>query len=259
MGSEVLAIGVGQEKVVFNIHKNLLIAAGKKFQDVANTRLPPGRIAVLHKTQPDIFKLFQDYLYQKRVPPVMANTTPLAQSKRLKDLCQFYVFADELELNNTIRNKIMDAIQDGFVIMDKLPDPGLVDSIYSHTTVSSKLRKFCAASLVYTLRSQNYAEDGSLPNLLNDKDEVMDDFLAAVRELNVTDERDPRIRDCRGEPSCAECTGRPVELEGKKGVWPCYFHIHKVYNSTCTNGEAEGAVGNAQMEESDPGCYLWNY
>ena len=261
MGTEVVQVGVGQPPVVFSVHKNLLCMMGKKLQDMANLKLPKGQVVVLANEDPNVFKLFLNYLYQQRVPQVLPNTSALVQAARLRDLCQLYAFADKNDIIHTFRNKVMDAIQDGFVLMNAFPKPPLILQVYERTLITSMLRKFCAASLVFTLRSPTYVDDGSLPSLLNEKDEIMDDFLLAVRGFDFKfDGRDPRIRDCQGEPTCVECVSREGGMQGKTGFWPCYFHLHKVenFNGSKTEGSTQAGDMDRALEKADLGCYLWN-
>ena len=258
MGADIFTIGVGKPPVTFAVHKNLLSTSGQSFHDMASLKLPEGKFVVLHNEEPKVFKLFLDYLYQKRVPRVSPNTNSFVQAERLKELCQLYAFADKHGLNRTFRNKIMDVIQDGFLTIGALPELPLVKHIYEHTSPGSILRKFCAASLVFTVRRPSYTnEDGFLPSLLNEVDEIMDDFLLAVRDFDFAVEgRDPRIRDCQGEPTCSECAGVEGGMRGKLGFWPCYFHLHLADNTTA--GLSKGVNGNGATEV-DQGCYLWNY
>jgi hypothetical protein len=249
MGSEMVTLYVGQKQEPFSVHKNLICSTGKFFDEFLNVSRPAGQRIVLAAETPAVFKLFIEYLYTKSIPCVRQHINRLAQAQRLKDLCQLYAFADRFKLENIIRNKIMDSIQDGFCIMSKLPEGGLVKAIYEHTQVGSKLREFSTHSLVYNLRSADYISDGSLGTLLKENEDIMDDFLSAVQALEVPD-RDPRIRDCRGEEGCAECAGHPDRMQSLVGVWPCAFHIHRV-----TQGKSDG--NTEESEVVDKGCYLW--
>jgi len=154
----------------------------------------------------------------------------------------------------------MDKIQDGFISIGKIPEPPLVQAIYENTRPSSQLRKFCAASLVYHLRSPDYIDNGNLQTLMTENRECMDDFMEAVRKL--VPNQDPRVRDCQSSENCAECAGNGKRSEGKDGVWPCFFHLHK---EITINGGSEGfkveensgATGEEGSQSTQEGCYLW--
>lgn len=129
MGSEVVTIAVGEKDTIFNIHKNLIRATSAFFYDVLRVDPATDETFALKNIEAAVFKLFVEFLYTKRVPAVSASMTPSTQALRTKQLCQLYAFADHFHLNFEIRNKIMDRIQDGFLIMDKLPEPGLVNGM----------------------------------------------------------------------------------------------------------------------------------
>jgi hypothetical protein len=154
----------------------------------------------------------------------------------------------------------MDKIQDGFVSIGKIPEAPLVQAIYEHTRPSSQLRKFCAASLVYHLRGPDYIENGNLQALMTENKECMEDFIEAVRKF--VPDQDPRIRDCQSSENCAECAGNGKQSEGKDGVWPCYFHLHK--EITIIGGdqglkveEGSSVMGEEGNQNAHDGCHLW--
>lgn len=148
--------------------------------------------------------------------------TAIQKSSRLVALCQLFVFSENFYLSNEFSNKVMDAIQDGFVLTGGLPEGGLIRGIYQNTHNTSKLRAFCAHSLAFGICSAApfYASAGGL---LQQNRPILDDYLEALKLF--TPGRDPRIRDCRGDDSCAECVdGR---AQAVAGYWPCAFHTRK--------------------------------
>lgn len=88
----------------------------------------------------------------------------------------------------------MDNIQDGFYIVGMLPENVLIQAVYEHSGPDSKLRKFCAATMAYQLYDKNYIQDGTIPTLINSIEDLMLDFLEAVRLYRHR--QDPRIRHC---------------------------------------------------------------
>lgn len=127
MGCEIVTLYVGPNEVMFNVHKNLIVATSGLFADFFQAPLAPGQKHHLKEDEVDAFKLFTEYMYSKRIPAVDDMfMEPSDMARRIKGLCQFYAFADKYYLKFEIRNRIMDHIQDGFREMKKLPEPGLV-------------------------------------------------------------------------------------------------------------------------------------
>jgi BTB/POZ domain len=127
MGSEIVTIYVGAVKQPFSIHKKLITATGPFFVDLFNVSTTQGQPVVLAAENPGSFKLFIEFLYTKRVPKVRpAEPDRLIQVARLRELCQLYAFTDRYKLNNVVRNRVMDSIQDGFATVKLLPEAGLI-------------------------------------------------------------------------------------------------------------------------------------
>ncbi len=253
MGSEVVELYVGGEgqEVLYTVHKGLLGQSGGAFHNIASGRLAPTQRVVLNE-HPAVFKLFVEVLYSRRVPEVLTSAVTFDNSERLRNLCRLYAMVDRYQVKQGLRNMVMDKVQDGFLRLDRLPEPPLVKAIYSHTTAGSQLRKFCAASLVFSLRSLDYVDNGSLKKLIMTDEEVMEDFLEAVRKFS--DNQDPRARHCHGDfGGCLACT-KGSGHGSVNGICPCYFHNHNQH---------QVKVGNNDEPEperdpfSDHGCYLW--
>lgn len=258
MGYETVNIYIGDPSKKFTIHKNLLCATGTVFDKMYNSELfKSGCKVVMNTEDPAAFKLFVDYLYSRRVPGATTSMSIAAQSLRVKQLCQLYAYADKLEMNYEIRNKIMDKIQDGFTLINVTPEPGLLGAIYSHTSASSQLRKFCAASLVYNIHRTSYVSDGSLAKFLTTNAEMMEDFLEAVR--NVAPDQDPRVRDCKGHINCIECVGKEEREIPTGGVWPCLFHLHDKLPVLEGSKKEDGADNSddSTCGQIGEGCHLW--
>lgn len=102
MGSDMVTVVVGKDKVPFSVHKNLIVATSSVFAQVFSTPLKATEQITFTPDQPAAFKLFVEYLYTKRIPTVLPNASLTAQSARLRDLCQLYAFADRYALNNEV-------------------------------------------------------------------------------------------------------------------------------------------------------------
>jgi hypothetical protein len=86
----------------------------------------------------------------------------ISQATLLVILVRFYVFIEKYHLSAMVRDKVMDNIQDGFYMIQKFPELVLVEGVCLHSAPGSMMRKFCAASLVYFLRSEAYVQNGSI-------------------------------------------------------------------------------------------------
>lgn len=169
-----------------------------------------------------MFYHFENYVYYGRYPTVEGTMNPIQRATRIVEMCQLYVFAETIYMPNEFTNKLMDNIQDGFAIANRLPEGGLIHSIYSSSPPASKLRAFCAHSLVFGLRAGVPHYD-TAAGLLQQNRQILDEFLEAFKFF--TPGNDPRIRDCRGEPGCTECVDGRVAAGA--GYWPCAFHTRK--------------------------------
>lgn len=248
MGSEVVRIFVGESKVEFTVHKQLLLTAGRIFSDMFPPGRKPSERVTLGREDPEVFKLFIEYLYTKNVPQVLAGMTSQASSKRLRDLCQLYAFADKFQLEIRFCNRIMDAIQDGYLSLDKLPGIDLIKEIYLNTPVTSKLRQFGIASLLYSMSSsrEDLHADVVAVFIAANGDALLD-FVHTVKALDLVG-RDPRVRDCQGSEGCVECQAGGERAKTKHGTWPCQYHIHCLSKPPAFMGD---------YREADEGCYLW--
>lgn len=255
MGSEIVRIYVGLGKAEFAIHKQLLLDAGPIFADMFPPSRKPTDRVILGKEDPQVFKLFVEYLYTKAVPRVQGVMNAQYNDQRLQYLCKLYAFCDKFQVEAQIRNKVIDAIQDGFLLMCTLPDIQLIKSIYQHTMAGSKLRNFCVACLFYSIFTQENVNLQTVTRFLSDTKEALHEFVGAVKHLGLLG-RDPRIRDCQGERGCAECLGDTERLRDKHGSWPCQFHIHSSSKplQAASDGAPPGGGSNVDAEE---GCYLW--
>jgi hypothetical protein len=84
--------------------------------------------------------------------------------------------------------------------------------------------------------------------------------MEAVRKL--VPNQDPRVRDCQSSENCVECASNDKRCEGKGGVWPCFFHLHK--EITISGGsegfkveEGSSVKGEDGNQSTQEGCYLW--
>jgi hypothetical protein len=253
MGSEIVHLYVGSNKVEFTIHRQLLLGAGHIFSEMFPPERKPTERVTLGKEEPRVFKLFVEYLYTKTIPGVHRGMGLQANTQRLHDLCQLYAFSDKFQIDPIISNKIIDAIQDAFLFLEKLPDLPLVSAVYLNTPCGSKLRQFCIASLLFAMPSRGDLHPDNLSVFLAENKEALWDFIYALKSLDSLG-RDPRVRDCQGESGCVECLGDNEKLKDKQGAWPCQYHIHSFSPGPRVKFEKELAATIVDGEEA---CYLW--
>lgn len=269
MGSEVVRIYIGLGKAEFSIHKQLLLSAGQIFSDM----FPPTRKAcervTLGKEEPAVFKLFVEYLYTNIVPNVQPSMSAQANNERLANICKLYAFGLKFRVANRISNRFMDAIQDGFRFVDKLPDLPLVRTIYEHTMPGAKIRAFCIAGILYALPVRGGGDairPEAVTSFLGTNKEALREFVLAVRRVDLMG-RDPRIRDCQGASGCVECRDSDRErVRDRPGSWLCRFHIHLGNLKRVVKSDADGEAASPSSPSSIAGgsgaaeeaCYLWD-
>ncbi|CAD6504544.1 BgTH12-00053 [Blumeria graminis f. sp. triticale] len=191
MGSEVVQVVIGPEKKVFTIHKNLLMATGGAFVNSLELEThSKGRRITLSKESPEVFKHFVDMIYTRQVPAVLKTMNDDSKALRLQSLCRLYVMVELLELESTIRNQILDKIQDGFLLSNRLPEIPLIISIYRNTSEKSLLRKFVVACLVYQMRTKPEECIEIITKLFKASNDFINDFLKVC--LSYVPCQDPR-------------------------------------------------------------------
>ncbi|KAH8815421.1 hypothetical protein F5884DRAFT_746965 [Xylogone sp. PMI_703] len=260
IGSELMIIHVGPNEKEIMVHKDLVCATGKFFEDKANNAQGVLRFPEISH---DVFKLFLCYVYQRQVPGVKAAMALTAKQERVSMLIELYTFAEKLDLDPSLLNKTMDAIQDGYHLLDTIPSQSVIQSVYKSTKAGSKLRKFCAATIIGAHRSHLITEH-SLAEFIRGNEAFLRDYLEAVRGI-VWPDADPRVRDCAGDPDCVECGWvKPdaTSAEQRRGFWPCYFHIHPL--DAITIKQQNGDSGSEKQLDvitlgNKGNCHLWKH
>ncbi|EKD17296.1 uncharacterized protein L3040_008940 [Drepanopeziza brunnea f. sp. 'multigermtubi'] len=243
MGSEVVTLVVGRDyrRKTYTIHKNLLRECGGMYDALCQDIGPGYDTVMLNNEDPDALKLFINYIYSEEIPAIPHDAPVTFQATLLVILVRFYVFIEKYHLSATVRDKVMDNIQDGFYMIQKFPELILTEGVCLHSAPGSMMRKFCAASLVYFLRSEAFVQNGSIPAFFAKYNDFLVDFLDAFRAY--IPHQDPRVRHCRYKENCMECVraGGSDYLTRFDGVTPCRFHVHT---------GAKDAAG-------EPICHLW--
>ncbi|ESZ89624.1 hypothetical protein SBOR_9991 [Sclerotinia borealis F-4128] len=265
MGMETIVLKVGAAEdgngsMAFSIHKNLLHDSSRRFAKMLKESgsLERNQMYSIRDTSPFVFKLFNEYLYTRRVPGVTRRMSAAEQGSRISELCQLYVFAEIFEMHNIFLNKIMDAIQDGLTVGSTILTHTLVKNILDHAKPDSPLRKFCAANAIYSAMTPGLDSAG-FKWLVKNSDEFFEDFMRML--VKSAKGNDPRLRDVNQEYAKeVKIKEEDLELEaegvsvgagtaavGGPGVHPCQFHIH---------GESEYDAGSPHGTGDDEICYL---
>ncbi|KUJ22635.1 uncharacterized protein LY89DRAFT_763083 [Mollisia scopiformis] len=262
LGSEMVVVAVGKVQEKITIHKGLLdnyAPAMSKAAVLLSTQAPIFELD-LPNVDVAVFKLFAQVMYSGgQVPSITATMLPLTQIVLIRSLAQLYTFFERYHIKFELCNKIMDRIQDGYVVMKTFPSSDFASSIYKNTSPVSKLRLFATSCLAYQLRME--VDAGQLDHFkdfLMAHPEMLKDFLATMK--GYVPETDPRNRQCNGEPGCTECGSNKERMAGMTGYWPCYFHIHYGYLHNGILKIVRPAYATEEEVEmyTDPGCYLWN-
>jgi hypothetical protein len=221
MGFEISTFKIGNapNQKLYSIHKDLFRKVGGKLRRQSK-HLKQTQVIDIPDVAPNIFNFLVLYLYYNTIPSVSNAADTAIKSARVRDLCMFYVFLEKMKVNNELLNKVMDGIQDGFLMLDILPEPHFCQEVFKHSADTSKLRKFCSLAAVADLyRLEQTLE--SLYNWLKTDDVALRNFLHALRWLERG--RDPRIRDPDHNPNLSSVVAPRM---GQSGIWPCTFHVH---------------------------------
>jgi uncharacterized protein YcgL (UPF0745 family) len=233
MGFEISTFKIGKapNQKLYTIHKDLFRKVGGKLRKQSK-HLKQTQIIDIAEVAPSIFDILVLYLYINTIPPVSNVSDTATKSARVRDLCMFYVFLEKMKVNNELLNKVMDGIQDGFFMLDLLPEPQFCKEVFKHTSANSQLRKFCSISVVAEFYQLDQTPEILFDWLKTDED-ALSNFLEAVRWLERG--RDSRIRDPCDDPSFSGITApRP-------GLWPCTFHVHTMTELTKKPEDTEDA------------------
>ncbi|PQE29862.1 BTB POZ-like protein [Rutstroemia sp. NJR-2017a WRK4] len=171
LGTETMSVhvGVGDNRQVFTVHKNLLkkcttyFEAKKMFDSTAGE----AGLIFLNEEDPKVFKLFVDWVYTGTVEkprtrfavkamPSQAEVARLEAellmdfNSHLEKLVDLFALGERFEIPD-LMNRATDAIQDGYQAYGTVFGPGLAARVFQVTKPNSKLRELCIASTVMHL------------------------------------------------------------------------------------------------------------
>ncbi|KAF1843600.1 uncharacterized protein K460DRAFT_396866 [Cucurbitaria berberidis CBS 394.84] len=161
--SPILQVKVGQggDEQTFWVHQNILASRSEFFKRATNGKWLESdeRLVTLPEDKPDIFSLYLNHLYTKRIP-----------TKDFRILCQTYVLAEVLQ-DIQAKNCVIDALY-ARLEENKPERPRLgvksVTELYSGTPAGSKARKFIV---------DYFADEGHESWLQKDESMYPTDFL----------------------------------------------------------------------------------
>ncbi|TAQ83947.1 hypothetical protein B7494_g7726 [Chlorociboria aeruginascens] len=256
IGCDIVRVYIGKKGPttgkLFTVHKKLICAASSTFKEAFSAKLASNnKVVIFAKEVPAVFKLFLEYLYLKHVPYVKPHDIPTTQAARLHLICQLYAYGAKFKIAPEFENKVMDAIQDGFRVLQHFPEAPMIKNIFDNTPAGCHLQKFCGAASLFNLRSAQYQATPDLSTALTDNRAFLDEFLDKVRSFTEGNP-DPRVRNCNGDEECLACRdhdGFCGNMTNAEGVWPCAFHHvsfenEKLVNNFDNGPEPKRAHGN---------------
>lgn len=173
------------------------------------------------------FALFVDWMYRGKVPKGRGQSY-------VDDLFDLYIFAEKLCLV-TLKNKVIDSIQDIHSRFDLDVTPSQAERVYAGTPIESPLRSYCILVHMYHL---GHIEDGEKNKPPNAKDEYVDELWKLSKDNFEYFKDMMKIAKMGLGPKDQECIGFferdtydddgytliDVRRRGKKNR--CWFHSH---------------------------------
>lgn len=255
MGYQVVKFIVGTERTPFTFHKNLIAASGGKLGNLVSS-LGKNEALKLPSVAPGVFILFAEYLYKKEVPGLDPASNAATKGDRLVCLGLFFIFAEDYEMVDELRNKIMDRIQDVYRILNKFPRAIDVEAVYNATKPESLLRKFFIVG--FLSGTPVLSRDAVFMDWCKKEPAARHDLMPAAEIFQPP--RNFRIRDGKyNHPlryvRCFANRGRRGLVTGEIGVSPCAFHIHE--HNVGDNGEP--GIRRRGKLDGQPvrGCHLY--
>ncbi|PQE11709.1 BTB POZ domain-containing protein [Rutstroemia sp. NJR-2017a WRK4] len=141
LGTVIVTIYVGEDKVKFTIHKKLLCDHVKFFDKAFRGGFKEVADGVVHlpDQDPDAFGLFVEWIYQTHFPSFRSVDDP-------RIFCRLYMFAEKTAQED-LANATADILGNSGVIRTERPVFDIIKEVYEKTIDGSPLRKLCASSL----------------------------------------------------------------------------------------------------------------
>jgi len=217
-GTDIVTIYVGPKRKAFVFHKKLLCDRSDFFSKIFNSGSKESieEVMFLSAEKPEIFDSMVNFIYRDTLPIFPSkeySDIDHANQKYCTQMFHLFALAEKLCING-LANKVMDRIQDVFLLKKILCNHESLGLIYLITHEGSKLRLYASASILThstfnltglsrVVMSQNPDQYASVPGFTRDF------FLFHFKHGNaISSGTDYRKR------------------EDRKGLGRCYFHTH---------------------------------
>ena len=185
-GVPVVTILVGEDKVPFHVHMNILCQASslfeKAFMGPGDFKETSEMSMTLPEEDPEIFDGLARWLYTNRI---VLETETAKQSKEKAQawylhVAGIYIAADKYDILD-LKNAAIDQCYD-FLIQDTLAGPRnqVIDYVYENTTPKSKFRRLLAEGFVWHVDLDVYSNKYALTYLRGRSTDFVADVLVSM-------------------------------------------------------------------------------
>ncbi|KAI9790485.1 MAG: hypothetical protein M1833_001924 [Piccolia ochrophora] len=137
----VIDIFVGPTKVQWRVHEELLCHYSPFFRAAlrGNFKEAKDKSITLPEDDSFVFRFLVLYMYRGSLPEFQLNI--MTKRSNLSIYLELYFLADKLSLES-LQNKIIDQLRQGFANRSRIPAPSSICRIYERTAPGSKLRQW---------------------------------------------------------------------------------------------------------------------
>ena len=200
---EIIYVVVGKKGVKFGMHKGLLTECSAYFRSALNWPFQEAEegIIKLDDVDPNIFDIFNTWLYTQTIPDGFSDSTTFKSSKILTEL---YIFGDKYSISK-LKNTLIDQIISWEREISRLPSVSTIGYIYESIPQRDPIRQ-----LFVDLYSWNW-DCLEKHHLLQANSQFLIDLVCAMKYVPVDLDRSQapyRISKCgyHTHPNSTKCT-----------------------------------------------------
>ncbi|KAH7364724.1 hypothetical protein BKA65DRAFT_573223 [Rhexocercosporidium sp. MPI-PUGE-AT-0058] len=215
-GTEIVKLIVGKEGKEFSIHKHFICKASEAMKAAFCGEFEEGRTGVMMLVEDDP-AIVQDFVAY--CDPNFAPAT--LQGRKVDVLVGLYIFADQYRCANSLKNIVMDDLQNKMAAQLNLHlSQETMKRIFDNTPSAGEapIRKYCAALMTYTLFTSETVTTESLQEILVNIPELQ---LACLNYQRV-------VSHCKCYGTPMNVAADPRKRCGIRRICfgECYFHVH---------------------------------